>query len=277
MGIRSDSMRMKPEPQLVDHAASIRAPGQMKSPARFGFVLMFVLTLIASAFSAFGGNDAGDDTCEFNFNPYHPLTDRLSTFANLGYYENSDYSEYRFGLPGLIYHVEDWLQLWGGLDSYYTDNYDAANELELRPYAGVKCFVPNRANILLYNFTRYEYRDFENCDTHDWSGYGRIRTRFGAEIPLASQANAWQAGTFYALTDAEPFYRFDKDEWDPVRLRGGIGYIFNDRVRAELIYTAQFTRDSPGSSLKYSDNIIQLNIKIAIHKGILDRLFNPGD
>ena len=220
---------------------------------------------------------ADSDLYQLNVNPYHPITDQLSMFGNFGCAENSDSMKYRFGWPGLIYRVEPWLQLWGGLDSYYTANDNSADTLELRPFAGMKFFYHNQAKILLYNFTRYEYRAVENVDTHDWSNYSRIRSRFGLEAPLTSRARAWEAKTFYLLTDVEPFYRFDTDEWDPVRLRGGLGYILNDRVRIEFIYTAEFTRSSPGSSLAYADNAFELNFKIALSKGVLGQLFNPGD
>lgn len=243
----------------------------------FAAWLGLVTALIGSPFSASAGSGQEDNEYQFNVNPYHPLTGRLDMFGNLGYYESSGYTKYRFSLPGAILHVEPWLQLWGGLDNYYTDNNNAADQLELRPFGGVKLFVPNRVKIQLYNFTRYEYRNFENLGTHDWSGYSRIRSRFGAEVPLAARDQAWQPKSFYSLADVEPFYRFDKNEWDPVRVRGGLGYILNDRVRVELIYTAQFTRATPGSSLDFSENIIQLNIKVAMQKGLLDRLLNPGD
>jgi len=222
--------------------------------------------------------DDENNEYQLNFNLYAPIVDGLSGFGNFGYYGQYDaYSKYRFGWPGLIYRVNAWLQLWGGLDSYYTDNYQSADTLELRPFAGVKLFVPNPAKIFLYNFTRFEYRDIENVDTHNWSGYARIRSRFGIEVPLATRDRAWESKTFYAFTDVEPFYRFDQDELDPVRVRGGLGYVVNDRIRVELIYTAQFTRASPGSSLDYADNIIQLNIRIGFENGLLHRLLNPSD
>lgn len=224
------------------------------------------------------GDDDENDEYQLNLNPHHEITDQLDVFGNFGYFEQpASYSKYRFGWPGLIYGLKDWLQLWGGLDSYYTDNEDSADSLELRPFAGVKLFVPNPAKIHLYNFTRYEYRAIQNQETHDWDNYSRIRSRFGVECPLTSRAKAWETKTFYAFTDVEPFYRFDLNERDPVRVRGGIGYVVNDRVRAEIIYTAQFTRSSPGNSLEFEDNILQLNIKISLRKGVLDRLFNPGN
>ena len=227
-------------------------------------------------FLAHAADNHVSDVYQLNLNPNHPIADRLDMFGNFGYYENSNYSQYRFGWPGLIYHVEPWLQLWGGLDAYYTDNDHAADQLELRPFAGVKFFVPNKAKIILFNYTRYEHRSFENLTTHDWTGYERIRSRFGAEVPLTSRAGAWEPKTFYALADVEPFYRFDKNEWDPVQVRGGIGYILNERMRLELIYTGQFTRLATDSSLEHSANTIELNLRIAFSKDVLERVFNPG-
>ncbi len=139
----------------------------------------------------------------------------------------------------------------------------------------MKLFVPNTSEIQIYNFTRYEFRDTENLDTHDWSSYSRIRSRFGVEFPLTKRSEAWQTETFYALADVEPFYRFDTDEWNPLRVRGGLGYILNDRIRVELIYTANFERSAPGSPLEFNNNIIELNIRIGFGKGLLGRLLNP--
>jgi hypothetical protein len=236
-----------------------------------------LLLLIISPSLARGADDENDEY-QLNLNPHHAVTDHLDMFGNFGYFDSpSDYSKYRFGWPGLIYGPIHWLQLWDGLDARYTDNYDSADTLELRPFAGVKLFAPNDAKILLYNFTRYEYRAFQNQETHDWDEYSRIRSRFGVEVPLTTRAKAWEPKTFYALAGFEPFYRFDEDEWDPVHVRGGIGYVVNHQVRAEIIYTAQFTRESHDDPLEFTDNILELNIKIAFRGGVLGRFFNPGD
>ena len=45
----------------------------------------------------------------------------------------------------------------------------------------------------------------------------------------------------------------------------------------EFIYHAQFTRPSGSTGLEYTDNIFRLNIKIAMDKGLLGRVFNGGD
>jgi hypothetical protein len=240
-----------------------------------GLSLLLLLALWPSLARA---TDDENNEYQLNVNAHARITDQFSTFGDFGYFRQpDDYSKYRFGWPALIYRAKAWLQLSGGLDAYYTENFQSADTLELRPFAGVKLFVPNHAKILLYNHTCYEYRDTENLDTHDWHSYSRIRSRFGVEFPLASRARAWAPKTFYALTDVEPFYRFDRDEWDPVRVRGGLGYVVNDRVRVEVIYTAQFDRSDPGQPLEYNNNIIRLNLRIGFNKGVLGRLLSPED
>ena len=248
---------------------------RIRRPAAIWFgALLWLMVLSPLA----RGADDDNDEVQLNLNPHHSITEQLDMFGNFGYRDNpSDYSRYRFGWPGLIYGPVHWLQLWGGLDSYYTDKDDSADTLELRPFAGFKVFAPQLAMLRSYNFTRYEYRAIQNQDTHDWEEYSRIRSRFGLEFPLTTRAKAWEPKTFYGIADVEVFYRFDLDEWDPLRVRGGLGYVMNDRIRMELIYTAQFTRSSPGSSLEFTDNILELNIKVAVRRGVLDRLFNPGN
>jgi Protein of unknown function (DUF2490) len=222
----------------------------------------------------------GDENDEFQLNlyPHYDIGDKLSVFGNFGYTSKPEnYSKYRFGWPGLIYSPNQWLQLWSGLDAYYTDDYGSANSLELRPFGGLKFSVENEAKMRFYNLTRYEYRAIQNRKTHQWNNYSRIRSRFGIVLPFAARARAWEPKTFYGFTDVELFYRFDMDQWDPLRARGGLGYVVSDRVQTELIYTAQFTRSSPGSSLQLTDNILELNIKVALRKSLLGRLFNPGN
>ena len=111
-------------------------------------------------------------------------------------------------------------------------------------------------------------------DTHVWTAYCRLRSRFGVEFPLTSRAKAWQPKKCYALADVEPIYRFAHHTIDPLYVRGGLGHVLNDRLRLEFIYYAQFTRPS-GGSLEYANNIFQVNIKISLAEGLLRRIHNP--
>ena len=210
--------------------------------------------------------------------PYHRINDELTGFGYLGYVNNPD-KEYQTAYLGYgaSYSFNRSVQLWGGLIGTYTANEHSADKLELRPFIGPKLFLPNDWKWNIYNFTRYEFRDIQDRDTHDWTGYSRLRSRFGVEFPLTSRENAWQPKTWYALADVEPFYRFDRGTIDPFRVRGGIGYIVSSRVRVEFIYHAQFTRPTGGSGLEFTDNIFRINIKIALNKGIIQRVFDGGD
>jgi hypothetical protein len=66
----------------------------------------------------------------------------------------------------------------------------------------------------------------------------------------------------------------DRDVIDPVRLRAGLAYVVNDRVRVEFIYHAQYTHPE-GSSLHYTDNIFRLNVKLGRLHGIVGRVHDP--
>jgi len=223
-------------------------------------------------------DDPIDNEYRLTLFPYHRITDDLTGFGYLGYVNNpdKDYQTAYLGY-GANYSLSRSVQLWGGLFGTYTDNRNSSDKLELRPFAGVKLFVPNEIKWNIYSFTRYEYRAIQDVDTHDWTGIHRIRNRFGVEFPLTSREQAWQPKTWYGLADVEPMYRFDKDIIDPLRVRVGLAYIVSSRVRVEFIYHAQFTRPADSSGLEYTDNIFRLNIKIALNKGMLQRVFDGGD
>jgi hypothetical protein len=237
---------------------------------------MLAIVLASSRLLAEDGGQANE--FRFTLNPSHPIKGNLSGFGNFGYYYNLDkeYSKYHVGWPGLIYAVKPWVQLWGGLDNTYTNYIHKSGLLELRPFAGVKFFVPNRAKINVYNLTRYEYRMTEDLESGDWTYVSRIRSSFGVEIPFTSQQKAWQPNTFYGLGEVEPFYRFDKDVIDPLRFRGGVAYVLNDRIRLEFIYYAKLTHNDVSGALAHTDNIFRLNIKIGMSKGILQKVLEPS-
>jgi len=246
-------------------------------PVRCGLIpLLMAMVIVPRPLQA--GDEKPANELRFTLSPHHPVKGNLTGFACLGYYYNpeKDYSEYYLGWPGLIYKVEPWLQLWAGMHNTYKDNQDEGDTLEPRPFAGVKLFVPSKGGVNLYNFTRYEYRMIANLDSDDWTYVHRIRSRFGVVVPFARRERAWEHRTFFGIADVEPFYRFDEDAVDPLRLRGGVGYILNDRVRLGFMYYAQFVRDNEDASLEYSENIFRLDMKIGASSGILRRVLETG-
>jgi len=236
--------------------------------------LLFVL--VAPSLPARADDDPSEEY-DFTLDPQHSIHGKLTAFGELGYYRNpqADYRSYTIEYPGLVYKAAKWAQFAAGFRTLYTDNEASADKLELRPFAGAKLFLPNGLAWNVYNYTRVEYRDTENRDTNEWTHYTRIRSRFAVEIPLTAQAKAFKPKTWYALADVEPFYRFDKDTVDPLRLRAGIAHVLSDGIHVELIYNPSFSRPSDGGSLELTENIVNLNVKIGLQEGLLRRIQSP--
>ena len=242
------------------------------------FLIIFLLFLFAlNSLPSPAQDDIGNEY-RITLFPSHKITEKITGFAYLGYVWNPEknYQTYYLGWPAACYTPKPWLQIWGGLVGLFTHNESSSDKLELRPFIGSKFFVPNKIKWNIYNFTRYEFRATQDRETRNWKNTSRLRSRFGVEFPIASPERAWQPRTFYGLADVEPYYRFDRGQFDPFRIRGGVGYIMKSvPVRIEFIYHAQFTHPSGSSGLKFTDNIFRLNIKIGLNKGIIGALQNP--
>ena len=248
----------------------------MKNLFQLFISFVFLFMMVVSTQKVMTQDNIGNEY-RFTVFPSAKISDKLTGFAYLGYVTNPDkkYQTYYLGWPAAAYTPKNWLQIWGGIVLLYTNNKDISDKLELRPFAGLKFLVPNQIKWNIYNFTRYEFRATQDRGTHNWNNVSRLRSRFGIEFPFASTKNAWQPKTFYGLADLEPYYRFDKGQVDPFRLRAGIGYVMNPRFRFEFIYHAQYTHPAGSSKLKYTDNIFRINVKIGLNKGIISALHNP--
>jgi hypothetical protein len=201
----------------------------------------------------------------------------LTGFGYLGYSNNpqSNNSTYTLGYPGVSYTVKSWFQIWGGVRGIYTDNEGAEDTFELRVFVGPKFFIPNKRKMNIFSYTRYEARNIYDHGTHDWTLKNRIRSRFGAEIPLTSVANAWKPGTFYALLYVEPFWQSGSG-FDMFRFSAGLAYIPDDHIRLEFTYYAQWGQEAASDALTYNRNIFRLNIKVGVKRRLLGKVWNPG-
>jgi hypothetical protein len=240
--------------------------------------LLSVVLGLACAAAARAQNGDISDEYRLTVSPQHPISGDLTGFGELGLRWNPDnnYDAFTILYPGLTYTAAKWVQFSGGLRTLYTHDEFTDSKLELRPFGGVKLFLPNGLKWNLFNYTRFEYRDMENLDTHAWTSYSRLRSLFGAEIPLTSRERAWEPGTWYGLASVEPFYRFGWAGINQLQAGGGVGYVMHDRVRVELTCQTVFTQPQSGAGLQYTENIINLNFKIGLGEGILRRVLNPG-
>jgi hypothetical protein len=201
------------------------------------------------------------------------VNDKLVLFVYQGYANSPDKesSQIYFSPPGVIYKLKPWLEIWGTLTGVYTDNKQTSDSWELRPTASLKFLIPNKQKLKLYSFIRFENRFIKQDDNLQW--IPRIRNRLGIIAPLAKKRSAYTPKTFYALADVEPTWRLDEKRLQFVRARGGIGYVFSRRWRAELIYHAEFSK-TQNHPFDYAGNIWRLNIKLRLpRRGV----FQPDD
>jgi hypothetical protein len=236
---------------------------------RLFLLWLALLAVLAPARPCVAGDNDIANEYRLTFLPYYPFSKEFVGFGYLGFVPSwdKDYTNYYAGL-GATYDVNDSVQLWAGLIGSYTDDWDSSDKFELRPFAGVKLFLPNDLGWNIYAFPRYEYRMIETVDSDDWKYVNRFRLRIGAEIPLTSREQAFKPKTWYAIADAEPFYRADTGRLDPFRLRAGLGYVIGGGKRVEFLYHAQWTRTS-GGGLDYTDNIFRINFKFPLGNGPL--------
>jgi hypothetical protein len=207
--------------------------------------------------------------------PSYRINDELSGFGYVGWVYKPDarYTSYYLG-KGVFWSPVKWIQLWGGVIGVYTNQYDASNLLEIRPFGGPKFLGMTSRKWRYYNWTRYEMRLTETLNTDEWTTVHRFRNQTRLEVPLASTARAWTPKTAYLFSDIEPIYRSDNDNIDPLRLRVGLGYIASPQLLVEFQYFAQWTRPG-GGGLTYTDNIWRLNFKLS-GKGGVEKLLLGG-
>src|SRR5262245_47655952 len=236
----------------------------------------FWLAVLLLPLLARGADDDVSDEYRLTLAMHSKITDKVTGNGTLGFFANPDLDTrtYRVQWPDLTYRAARWMQLSGGLLTQYIDDEHKADKLELRPFAGVKFFVPNKARWTIFNFTRYEYRNTENLDTHDWEETHRIRSLFGVEVPLTSRERAWKPKTWYALGGAEPFFGFETHQIDQLRLSAGIGHVLTDRLRVEFTYYSNLTRPKDGG-LRHTENLFQLNFRLGLHEGLLGKSLSP--
>jgi len=231
-----------------------------------------VLVLVALGASRVQAQDVADDgRVAVTF--AHPMP--FDDFSGAPYFLFDDQTggvkTYRVAFPNIIYHATPWLQGWGGFIVKWTDSQASGNTRELRPYVGVKVFVPNSGHIHLYDWTRLEWRRITNTESNTITRAWRFRTRPGVEFPLSTRA--WQPGTFYGLANGELFV--EHGFIDSVRFMSGAGYIRHDRLRLEFDYVLGLARRAPGDALGYTFNSFRLNIMYSFKEGLLSTQDGP--
>lgn len=229
-----------------------------------GVFLLVMLSLNTSA-------EVKSDEYRLTAFPTYRLTDdhRWIGIGYLGYVTNHE-DQYDIAYLGLgtIWRFRPKAEFWTLVLNVRTDNENSPDVSEYRPVVGLKNYFVRTNRVTFYNLARLEYR-IEDVDGAEDNNFFRFRNRLGTEFHFTDKSN--EPGALYGIADIELFYRTDKDISDLARLRGGLGWIMGDRVRAELIYHMQLSRDA-GEHFAWTENIWRLNFKVSRHHGLLQRL-----
>jgi hypothetical protein len=196
----------------------------------------------------------------------HPIAGELSGAPYVWFDDQTDgVKTYRVSIPDVDYRARSWLHGVGGFLVNWTDG--QGNTREIRPYVGVKIFMPNSAHLHLYDLTRFEWRRITNTASDTITREVRFRTRPGVEFPLS--ARAWEPATFYGLANGEIFV--EHSFVDALRFMSGAGYIKSDRVRIEFQYVLELSRKASTDPLAYKGNSFRLDFKFSFKHGLLQR------
>ena len=198
----------------------------------------------------------------------HPIAGDLSGAPYVWFDDQTGgVKTYRVSFPDVDYRARRWLHGVGGFLVNWTDGEASGNSRELRPYVGVKVFVPNTARVHLYDLTRFEWRRITNTASDIITRETRFRTRPGVEFPLST--HAWEPRTFYGLANGEIFV--EHSFVNALRFMSGGGYIKNDRLRIEFQYVLELSRKASTDVLAYSGNSFRLDFKFSFKDGLLQR------
>jgi len=217
-------------------------------------------------------DDKNDEYRVSVFSTYALTEDRRWVgIGDLEYRWNQDgtYDVDYIGL-GTIWNFKPKMEAWFTLIGTYTDNDSAPDVEELRPAVRFRNYFKKTKALRFYNMARLEYRIQHRDQGGEDTEYFRLPDRLGVEVSLGPKG---KESRLHGIADIEPFYRFDRDTLDPLRLRVGLGWIMHDLVHAEFTYSMSFARDGSGDSLEWTENIWQLNFKVARQKGLLNHLF----
>jgi hypothetical protein len=202
--------------------------------------------------------------------PTYAISKDFFITTYLGYVNNTDskiISTY-VGLPGLfVYKPKDNLQLQAGAFLIINSDNSTANKdnKEIRYVLGEKINLPNASNLHLFNWTRYELRDFNYNDHSLNKTNNRIRSRFAIEFPIGK--NPWQPNSWYGISDFELFYTFEKGYFERFRQRFGVGYVIDKQWTLNFVYHIQLDRAAKNLNPEWTTNIFRLDVRWSIpHK-----------
>lgn len=166
--------------------------------------------------------------------------------------------------PALEYNVCKNLDVIAGVPISYTKQVDAFNTLEIRAMTGARIYLTPRKRVQARLLVRWEYRWFYEENSGIWDKGNRFRLRAELVVPL-NQPSYFVDNMWYLINDVEAFLwqgsEIHERYANRIRIRIGLGYRLNYKIRFEAIYINQNSRNQLDDEFNAHSDIIRLRLK----------------
>ncbi len=166
--------------------------------------------------------------------------------------------------PVYEYNVNSYLDLVSGIPLSYTIQDKAMSTFEVRTMVGARIYFTPYKRYQTRLLSRWEYRWSYDHESDSWETGNRFRFRGEFLYPI-NRPSFYSDNMWYTITDAEVFFSSGGDISERfanrTRLRAGIGYRLNYKLRFEAIYTCQISRNTINDNFDAISNILRLRFK----------------
>jgi len=217
--------------------------------------------LFVFGFSSFAqSNEGTTEQLWLDFIPHFKINERFEYYGDASlrviFEEKRIYTF--IARPSVRYHLNSIVELQGGVGFFYSIIGDITNQLELRPWQGIRVHWPTFGRIGIKHSFKLEERLLWETETWNFDPALRFRYKLGGRIPFN------EARSVYLSLFGEAFANVGGESVAILRnrMRGyfGIGYKRNDTWTVELEFMLQRSRSNAVEDFNVSDRIFRLKV-----------------
>jgi hypothetical protein len=223
------------------------------------FCILFFL-LFLGFFTYAQSNEGATEQLWVDFIPHFKVNERFEYYGDASlrviFEEKKIYTF--IARPSVRYDLNSIVELQGGVGFFYSIIGDITNQLELRPWQGVRVHWPTFGRIGIKHSFKMEERLIWETETWDFDPGLRFRYKLGGRIPFN------ESRRFYLSLFGEAFANVGDERASILRnrMRGyfGMGYKRNNTWTVELEFMLQRSRINTVEDFSVSDRILRLKI-----------------
>ncbi len=222
------------------------------------YIVLLLLPLILQnrSFAA----DETDRQIWLDFYPHFYLSEKMEYYGDAGTrIQVSDFSWAQvYVRPSVRFHRTGHFELHGGLGLFYSYSEDQSNQLEVRPWEGVKLRWPDILGLTFTNYLRLEQRFvFDTQDNWDASFSLRLRYELSTKAFLSEKLFL----PFYVELFEDVGPSVDERYVYRWRFGAGTGYVIDHIWTAEFVFTVQESRSGSDQAFSISNLLFQFKLR----------------